>query len=75
MNDHLLITVRTIRLRNKAGFLLLTGVIPRRSLRVLPPSKKKPPRNFDIYLEIVLEELRQLYVEGISVKPFPKLLF
>ncbi len=51
-------------MRSKAGFLLLLGVIPRRPLRLLPKTKKKPPRNYDIYLSVVLEELRDLFRTG-----------
>ncbi len=50
-------------LRNKAGFLLLSGIMPRRPVRLLPPGKKKPPRNFS-YFEVVLKELRELCETG-----------
>ncbi len=59
-----MLTQNCHRIRRRAGFLLLSGIIPRRPVRLLPKTKKKPPRNFDIYLEVVLEELRELYNQG-----------
>lgn len=59
------ILICLFRLRSKAGFLLLSGIIPRRPLRLLPLDKKKrPSRNFDIYLRPVLEEFRELFLTG-----------
>ncbi len=51
------------RLRNRSGFLLLAGVIPRRPISLVQKGQPEP-RKFDIYLDIVLQELRQLYLEG-----------
>jgi hypothetical protein len=49
------------RLRNKPGFVLLNGLIPK---RVTQTKGKPPPRNYDIYLDVVLQELRTLYIKG-----------
>jgi hypothetical protein len=52
------------RLRNKAGLLLLIGIIPHRKKE----GKKKIERNFEPYFDIVLAELKELYLEGTGSK-------
>jgi hypothetical protein len=46
------------RLRRKAGFLLLCGVIPHRKVG------KGVKRNLDIYLDLVLQEFSSLFHKG-----------
>jgi hypothetical protein len=49
----------SLRLRNKPGFLLLCGLIPQRK-----KVKAQKARNLDCYLELVLDEFRDLYLNG-----------